>query len=231
MGIELKHAGGPKWQAVDGDGVVLEEWQGKRRDVEPQFNEWLSKQEIEEPASEVVEDATPEAVKKELPDPSKLTGRAKTAALNAQQDTVFVEGEWRSASGVNNEANRVYNVPEGYQVAWATPRNVDGGRHANFLRERGYRPVYRDEMGDDMYGDELYVAFLDEADSEFAFMSGAQLFIGPSDRLAKIRQAEYDAHMAAFNSKQEEDREFAEDRLGGELRTNRESSVYNPMRS
>jgi hypothetical protein len=144
---------------------------------------------------------------------------------------VFVEGEWVSKSGVSNEANRVYNVPEGYQPAWATPRNIDGGRHANFLRERGYRPVYRDEMGDDMYGDELYVAFLDESDSDFVFMGGAQLFIGPSERLDKIRKAEYDAHMAAFNSKQEEDREFAEDRLGGELRTNRESSVYNPMRS
>lgn len=233
MDIELKHAGGPKWQAVNGNGDVLGEWSGKRRDVEPQFNEWLAEREreAESVAEATVDDVVEErATKVSLPDPTRLSGRAKTAALNAQQDSVFVEGEWQSKSGVHNEANRVYNVPDGYQAAWATPRNIDGGRHANFLRERGYRPVYRDEMGSDMYGDELYVSFQDETDSEFVFMSGAQLFIGPSETLAKIRRAEYDAHMAAFNSKQEEDREFAEDRLGGELRTSRESSVYNPMR-
>lgn len=165
-----------------------------------------------------------------LPDPSALSGLAKTAALNAQSDTTFIQGEWTLKSGVHNEANHVYNVPDGWQAAWATPRHVDGGRHANYLRERGYRPVYKDEMGSDMYGSEMYVAYLDDSDSEFVFMSGAQLFIGPAERLAKIRGAEYDAHMAAFNSKQEENQEFAES-LGGSLKTQRDSSVYNPMRS
>jgi len=98
------------------------------------------------------------------------------------------------------------------------------------VRERGYRPVYKDEMGTDMYGSEMYVAFMDDTDSEFVFMSGAQLFVGPAGRLEKIRKAEYDAHMAAFNSKQEENQEFAES-LGGSLKTQRDSSVYNPMRS
>jgi len=233
MDIELKHAGGPKWQAINGDGDVLKEWSGKRRDVEPQFTEWLASLDEEAtsaPVEEVV-DEVQETSAPVLPDASKLTGRAKTAALNAQVDSTFVEGEWRLQGGIQNEANRVYNVPEGYQVAWATPRHIDGGRHANYLRERGYRPVYGDEMGTDMYGDELYVAYLDESDSEYVFMGGAQLFIGPAERLAKIRQAEYDAHMAAFNSKQEEDRVMAEETLGGELRTKRDSSVYNPMRS
>jgi len=165
-----------------------------------------------------------------LPDPSKLSGRAKTAALNAQTNQVFVPGEYSLQSGIHNEANKVYNVPEGWQAAWGTPRHIDGGRHANYLRERGYRPVYRDEMGTDMYGDELYVAFVDDSDSDYVFMNGAQLFIGPSERLAQMRKTEYDDHMATLNSKQEEDRELA-DSLGGNLKTQRESSTYNPMRN
>lgn len=235
MSIELKHLGGPKWVAIDEEGNHVQEFQGKKADVIPEFESWLADQEgldedpVVEEKPEVKEDI--EVVEPDLPDPSGLSGLAKTAALNAQSDTTFVEGEWKLKSGVHNEANHVYNVPDGWQAAWATPRHVDGGRHANYLRERGYRPVYKDEMGTDMYSSDLYVAFMDEHDSEFVFMGGAQLFIGPSERLEKIRQAEYDAHMAAFNSKQEEDREFAESTIGGSLKTQRESSVYNPMRS
>lgn len=236
MSIELKHAGGPKWQAVNESGEVLNEFSGKRTDVEPEFEAWLAAQSEDNAEVVVAEDAPVQETQEEsIPAAPKvntegLTGKALTAARNAEVDSTFVEGEWKLQGGVSNEANRVYNVPEGYQVAWSTPRHIDGGRHANYLRERGYRPVYRDEMGTDMYGDALYVAYLDETDSEYTFMGGAQLFIGPSERLAKIRRAEYDAHMAAFNSKQEEDQERAE-YIGGELRTKRDSSVYNPMRS
>lgn len=237
MSIELQHKAGAKWIAVNEDGDVLQEFSGKRKDVEPEFEAWLSEQgsthfdaEEEAKAQESEGETPAEVTEPDLPDPDNLTGLAKTAALNAQQDSTFVEGEWSLKSGVHNEANRVYNVPDGWQAAWATPRHVDGGRHANYLRERGYRPVYKDEMGKDMYASEMYIAYMDDEDSEFVFMSGAQLFVGPVGRLEKIRKSEYDAHMAAFNSKQEEDREFAES-LGGALNTERESSVYNPMRS
>lgn len=241
MGFELKHVGGPKWLAVDEDGVTVHEFKGKKATVIPEFEAWLADREglIEDPVveGEVVEPVVDDGEREEvevvepvLPDPAELRGLAKTAALNAQTDSTFIEGEWVLKSGVHNEANHVYNVPDGWQAAWATPVHIDGGRHANYIRERGYRPVYKDEMGSDMYSSELYVAYMDSDDSEFVYMSGAQLFIGPSQRLAKIRRAEYDAHMAAFNSKQEEDQEFAES-IGGSLRTQRESSVYNPMRS
>lgn len=225
--FELRHAGGPKWEAIDEEGNVVKTFSGKKAEVLNEFNAWTQNPDGEE---EVVEEVAPPAPAVNLPDPSKLSGRAKTAALNAQADSVFVEGEWTAKSGVHNEANRVYNLPDGYQAAWATPRHIDGGRHANYLRERGYRPVYRDEMGRDMYEDALYVAYIDESDSEFVFMSGAQLFIGPAEKLAKIRQREYDNHMAAFRSKQEDDQEFAES-LGGTLQTKRDSSIYNPMGS
>lgn len=228
--FELRHAGGPKWEATDEEGNVVKVFSGKKAEVLNQFNAWASNPNGEEEEVEVAEDVKPPAKAVNLPDPSKLSGRAKTAALNAQSDSVFVEGEWTLKSGVHNEANRVYNLPDGYQAAWATPRHIDGGRHANYLRERGYRPVYRDEMGQDMYEDAMYIAFIDESDSEFVFMSGAQLFIGPMEKLAKIREREYDAHMAAFRSKQEDDQEFAES-LGGTLQTKRDSSIYNPMGS
>jgi len=226
--FELRHAGGPKWEAIDEEGNVVKVFSGKKVEVLNEFNAWTVNPDGEE--EEASEDVKPPAKAVNLPDPSKLSGRAKTAALNAQSDSVFVEGEWTLKSGVHNEANRVYNLPDGYQAAWATPRHIDGGRHANYLRERGYRPVYRDEMGQDMYEDAMYVAFIDESDSEFVFMSGAQLFIGPVEKLAKIRGREYDAHMAAFRSKQEDDQEFAES-LGGTLQTKRDSSIYNPMGS
>lgn len=228
--FELRHAGGPKWEAIDEEGNVMRTFQGKKAIVMKEFNEWSQNPVVGDVVEEVVEEVKPPEKAANLPDPSKLSGRAKTAALNAQADSVFVEGEWTLKSGVHNEANRVYNLPQGYQAAWATPRHIDGGRHANYLRERGYRPVYRDEMGRDMYEDALYVAYIDESDSEFVFMSGAQLFIGPVEKLAKIREREYDAHMAAFRSKQEDDQEFAES-LGGTLQTKRDSSVYNPMGS
>lgn len=244
MSFELKHAGGPKWTVLNEAGEVVETFRGKRAEAEELFNDWLASATVadsvedaadaddaavvvDEPVVETADETQPEVA---LPDPTNLSGRAKTAALNAQMDTVVVEGEYRVKSGVHNEANHVYNVPDGWQAAWSTPRHIDGGRHANYLRERGYRPVYRDEMGTDMYSDELYVAYLDESDSEFVFMSGAQLFIGPSEKLARARKNEYDSHMAALNSKQEADREFAED-LGGNLRTQRETSTYNPMRN
>mgnify|MGYP001555028613 CR=1 FL=1 len=240
MSVELMHVGGTKWVAMHENGDELAEFKGKKDAAMEQFEAWLHtyEEDMAEDASSdddaslamsVPEVEEPEAVEPSLPDPSSLKGLAKTAALNAQTDTTFVEGEWTLKSGVHNEANKVYNVPAGWQVAWATPRHIDGGRHSNYLRERGYRPVYMEEMGSDMYGSDLYVAFIDESDSEFVFMSGAQLFIGPVGRLEKIRETEYDAHMAAFNSKQDDDREFAES-LGGSLRTQRESSVYNPMR-
>jgi len=244
MSFELKHAGGPKWTVVNESGEVVETFRGKRAEAEQLFADWLDSQPdvdavedaadasdvesaAEQPAVEAADEEKPAV---NLPDPSGLSGLAKTAALNAQMETVVVEGEYRSKSGVHNEANHVYNVPDGWQAAWGTPRHIDGGRHANYLRERGYRPVYRDEMGTDMYSDELYVAYLDETDTDFVFMSGAQLFIGPSEKLARARKNEYDEHMAALNTKQEADREAAEN-LGGNLRTNRETSTYNPMRN
>lgn len=244
MSFELKHAGGPKWTVVNENGEVVETFRGKRAEAERLFEDWLAGQSdadsvedaadasgsepaADEPVVETADEPKPEV---KLPNPEGLSGLAKTAALNAQMETVVVEGEYRLKSGVHNEANHVYNVPDGWQAAWGTPRHIDGGRHANYLRERGYRPVYRDEMGTDMYGDELYVAYLDETDSDFVFMSGAQLFIGPSEKLARARKNEYDEHMAALNTKQEADREAAEN-LGGNLRTNRETSTYNPMRN
>jgi len=236
--IQLKHIAGAKWHAISEEGEVVKEFTGKKVVVEPAFEEWLNAQD-----SVSEEDREQDAVEEErrvesgehaktvnLPNPDTLKGRAKTAALNAQVDSTFVEGEYKLKSGLQNEANMVHNVPAGWQVGWATPRTVDGGRHAAYLRERGYRPVYVQEMGSDLYGEELYVAYLDEVDSEFVFQGGAQLFIGPSERLAKLRRAEYDVHMAAFHSKQEDDKSSA-DSLGGELKTRHDSSVYNPMRS
>lgn len=229
MDYTLKHQGGPTWWAVDENGEQVKKFTGRKADVKAAFDEWVAGQSDD---SEVVDNGNKPEEKKvvepTLPDPSKLTGRAKTAALNAQVDSVFVEGEFQLQSGVQNEANRVHNVPAGWQAAWATPVHIDGGRHAQYLRERGYRPVYSDEMGTDMYGDEIYVAYTDDTDSEFVFMSGAQLFIGPSERLEKIRKAEYDSRMAALNTKQEETRDISAP-IGGELKTTRDSSTYNPM--
>lgn len=226
----LKHIGGAKWIAENDAGETVREFNGKRVDVEPEFHAWLETYEEPEVEAQGEDDeVSPVESGPNLPNPDNLSGRAKTAALNAHVDSTFVEGEWSPKSGVHTEANYVYNVPDGWQAAWSTPRNIDGGRHANYLRERGYRPVYKDEMGADMYGDELYVAYVDESDGDFVFMGGAQLFIGPSERLAKLRRSEYDAHMAAIHSKQEEPENVGA-HLGGELRTSRDSSVYNPMR-
>jgi len=232
MQYEFKHVGGPKWAAVDENGETVREFKGKRADAEAEFEEFVAGLGDVEASDESVDVQKASTEEREVPklNPDGLTGLAKTAALNEQVDTVFVESEYKLASGIHNEANKVYNVPDGWQAAWATPRHIDQGRHANYLRERGYRPVYRDEMGTDMYEDEIYVAYVDDSDSEYVFMNGAQLFIGPSERLAKLRQTEYDNHMAALNSKQEEDRELAED-LGGHLKTQRDSSTYNPMRN
>ena len=233
MKYELKHAGGPKWWAVDEDGEQIESFSGKKDDVVAAFNAWVEQQTGGGSVDGTVVESdtaneTPAQPEPSLPDPSKLTGRAKTAALNAQVNTVFVANEYQLESGIQNEANRVHNVPEGWQAAWATPVQFDGGRHAQYLRERGYRPVYADEMGSDMYGDEIFVAYTDSTDSEFVFMGGAQLFIGPSERLEKIRKAEYDNRMAVLNTKQEETRDVAAP-IGGELKTTRDSSTYNPM--
>lgn len=222
----LEHKGGPVWLVRNAEDEIVTELKGKKTEVLEQFEQYKA-----EHASPEVPEEEPseEAAKPNLPNPDSLSGRAKTAALNAQVDTTFVEGEYKLSAGVQNEANKVFNVPDGWQPAWATPRHIDGGRHANHLRERGYRPVYRDEMGNDQYEDAMYVAYMDETDSDFVFMGGAQLFIGPSERLAKLRQAEYDAHMAAFTSKPDEFKSEAE-RYGAQLKTDR-SSTYNPMRS
>lgn len=248
--IRLEHKGGPKWLAKDENNRVLKEFRGPRRRVQPEYEAWLEtymiakqpdKEEVSESGeeerqeeqvleAETQEPESEEEPKKEnLPDPSKLKGLAKTAALNARVDQTFVEGEWHQKSGVLNESNAVFNIPEGWQIVWATPRSIDGGRHANYLRERGYRPVYRDEMSDDMYEDGMYVSFMDEDSQEFVYKQGAQLFIGPSERLAKLRQAEYDAHMAAFNRKRDSIEADAE-RQGAEMRTTQDVSTYNPMR-
>lgn len=232
MQYEFKHVGGPKWAAVDENGETVREFKGKRADAEAEFEEFVASLGDVEASDESVDVQEASTEEREVPklNPDGLSGLAKTAALNEQVDTVFVESEYKLASGIHNEANKVYNVPSGWQAAWATPVHIDGGRHANYLRERGYRPVYNDEMGTDMYGDAMYVAYLDESDSEYVFMNGAQLFIGPTERLEKIRRAEYDQHVADLSSKQEGVQEVASP-IGGQMRTESKSSTYNPMGS
>lgn len=250
MSLELKHVAGSKWEVLNPDGEVVKTFTGPKKRVEPEFKEWLKTdeaQEITEAASfkeadendpvSAAEDEEKRAASGEhgktptLPDASKLRGLAKTAALNAQVDSTVVESEWNQKSGVVNESNRVFNVPDGWRVAWATPRRIDGGRHANYLRaDMGFRPVYKDEMANDMYeGEGMYTAFVDDDSSEFVFKDGAQLFIGNEERVAKIRKRDYDARMAAFNRKQDSIEHDAQ-RQGAMMRTTRNESDYNPMR-
>jgi len=226
MSIELKHKAGQYWGVMEGENE-LAQIKGNKKEALQEFEEWKVENGFATEKPGVEASGEPVDINKAR---SELEGLALTAKLNETVDTNIVADEWSPRAGIFNESNKVEGVPRGWRAIWAIPRTVDGGQHEAWLRQRGCRPVYREEMADSPYDSKgMFVNWMDEGSGEYVEQSGARLLIGPVSKLDKLRELEYSRTMDNIDRVDEQSQELAA-RIGDQpIRVERHSGAYDPM--